>query len=240
MYAPAPVRRRHRGRTLLIALVVLVGLLVALDRIALVVSERAAATTIRNSQQLSSTPSVSVSGFPFLTQLAAGHFHQITIKARDVPAGTGSPLTIDTVTVVLHSVHVSRDLRTVRADSAQASATVSYAALSKALGITVSYAGQADGVGRVQATGSVSLLGHTITAVVSSGVAVSDGELQFVDPQVNGASLPSAALPLLRNVFGAPLSISQLPFGVSVQGAQATPAGITIELTGAELVYTRS
>jgi hypothetical protein len=245
MTAPGPTivtrPRRHPVRALLTGLAVLALVLVAADRIGLVAAERATAATIRNSQGLDSTPSVKVAGFPFLTQLASGHFSQITIKARDVPAGTGPrALTVAAVTVVLHSVHVDRELSSVRADSATASGTLSYPELSQAVGVAVSYDGSVAGVGRVRATGSVTVLGQKITATVSSGLTFSGGALGFTDPKVDGVDIPSAAVPILAGLFGAPLQLTNLPFGVTVTGVRATPAGITIGLAGADLVYTRS
>jgi hypothetical protein len=246
VYAPQPVPairrppRRHWGRRLLITLIVLVGLLVAADRIGLLVAERTAGNTIRTSQNLDSTPSVSVAGFPFLTQLGTGHFKQITVKAKDVPVGTSSrTLNVAAVTVVLHDVRVARDLSRVQATSATAAATISYADLSHTLGITVAYGGTSSGVGRVQATASVTVLGQSISGSVSAGVQVTGDTLKFVDPAVNGTNLPSAAVPLLQQIYGVPLALSGLPFNVKVAGVAATPDGIVIDLSGADLTYVR-
>jgi hypothetical protein len=241
--APLQTRRRHRGRRLLLAVVILAGVLVAADRITLVVAERAAATTIQRSQHLNSAPSVTVAGFPFLTQLATGDFSKISVRADGVQAGSGSrALRIARVEVVLHRVHVPRDLSRVEADSATATGTISYADLSKTLGITMGYGGLSHGAGRVRATASVTVAGQQISGTISAGVQLSGSDLEFVDPQlgVDGSSIPAAAVPLLQSVFGAPLSLASLPFGVKVTGVHATAQGVTIDLSGADLVYTRS
>ena len=61
---------------LLIVLMVLVGLAVVADRIALGVAEDRAASALQTSQDLTHKPDVTVEGFPFLTQLASGELRR--------------------------------------------------------------------------------------------------------------------------------------------------------------------
>ena len=75
-------RRRHRGRGLVIALVVLIGLLVAADFGAKAYAESAIASKI-DSSGLGVKPSVNIEGFPFLTQVAARDLKQIDINASN-------------------------------------------------------------------------------------------------------------------------------------------------------------
>ena len=49
-------------------------------------------------------PSVSIAGFPFLTQAATRDIHQITISSSNIKAG---PVTVTSLTVVADSVKVS-------------------------------------------------------------------------------------------------------------------------------------
>lgn len=234
----AAPRRRHRGRRLIVALVVLAGLLLAADRIALVVAERAAAVTIQRSERLAAAPSVSVSGFPFLTQLAAGDFGQVTVRATGVVAGSGSrQLRISAVTLVLHQVRVARNLSSATAASGTATGTISYADLSRAIGLTVTYAGS---IGRVRTSTSITLAGQRITGSITAGLSVQASSLSFDHPAVEVSSaMASVATPLLQTAFGPPLALGHLPFGARVQAVSVGPAGITIELAGANLVYRR-
>ncbi len=57
-------------RVLLVIVVILGGLFVAADRVAVNIAEDKAADKIRGSQGLDRTPEVSITGFPFLTQVA--------------------------------------------------------------------------------------------------------------------------------------------------------------------------
>lgn len=236
-YAPP----RRRGRRLLVALLVLAGLVVAADRIALVVAERAAAVTIQRSEHLATTPSVSVRGFPFLTQLAAGEFGQVTVRASGVTAGSGArQLRISAVTLVLHQVRVVRNLSSATAASGTATGTISYADLSRAIGLTVTYAGSSGGLGRVRTSTSITVAGQRITGSITAGLSVRASTLTFDNPTVQVSSgLGSAAAPLLRDAFGPPLALGPLPFGVRVRAVSVGPAGITIALSGANLVYRR-
>src|SRR3954469_2456645 len=152
-------------RRVLVTVAVLVVLLVVADRVGNYVGERVAANTIKESQHLSSTPSVDIAGFPFLTQLAAGDFDKVTIRADDIPVGNQTrELDLAHLNVVLHGVSVPRDLSSVHADSAVATAKVTYAELSRTLGVHVTYAGN----GRVRATTSVTVLGRTISGSITA------------------------------------------------------------------------
>jgi hypothetical protein len=77
-----PRRRRRRGRALIITLIVLIGLLVAADFGAKAYAESAIASKI-DSSGLGTKPSVTIQGFPFLTQVAARNLKQIDINASN-------------------------------------------------------------------------------------------------------------------------------------------------------------
>jgi hypothetical protein len=77
-----PPKRRHRGRRWLIALIVLILVLVAIDFGAKAFAENAIATKI-DSSGLGTKPSVDIQGFPFLTQVASRDLSQIDINASN-------------------------------------------------------------------------------------------------------------------------------------------------------------
>jgi hypothetical protein len=77
-----PPKRRHRGRRWLIALIVLIVVLVAVDFGAKAFAENAIATKI-DSSGLGTKPSVDIEGFPFLTQVASRDLSQIDINASN-------------------------------------------------------------------------------------------------------------------------------------------------------------
>jgi hypothetical protein len=224
------------ARRLVITLVVLVVLFVAADRIGDYVAVRAAATTLKNSQHLDSTPSVDIAGFPFLTQLASGDFDTITVGADDVPVD-GGRVAISRLHVVLHGVHVPRNFDRVQADRADATARIGYAELSRLLGGTVSYVLD----GRVRARVSVSALGRTVSGSITARPQLRGASLGFGDTRIDGAAgnLAAALTRALNRVFDLRLPLTDIPFKVQVRSLQATAAGIELTLTGSDLEYQR-
>ena len=71
-------------RKLLIALVVLVVLFVAVDRIGVVLAEDQIASRIATAYNLPTDPGVSITGFPFLTQVVSGNYQQIGVTADEI------------------------------------------------------------------------------------------------------------------------------------------------------------
>jgi hypothetical protein len=238
-YAPPPVRRRRRWPiVLLIVLLVLVGLAIAADRVALSLAEDKAASALQSSQDLSHKPDVSVDGFPFLTQLAAGRFDEVDVTANDLVVGTAHDVQIERVVVRLHDVHVSDSYSTFHVATATADGSMSYPELSRLLRTPV----HAGASGRLVARPSVHLLGRTFTGTVSALVhASSAGGITFTDPKVavSGVSLPTVVARALAAVFERSISLAGLPFHVRVTGARVTPDALVLELAGRDLTYRR-
>jgi len=117
----------------LFTLIVLVVLLVIADRVALAVTENDMASQFQQNG-LPVKPSVSIEGFPFLTQLAAKDFNKVDISASDVPAG---PVTITSINATINGLHISSYSSTAsaRVDHISATAFVSFGALAAAGGV---------------------------------------------------------------------------------------------------------
>jgi hypothetical protein len=221
---------------LLAVLVLLVAVFVVVDRIALGVAENQAASALQDSQHLSEKPDVSIAGFPFLTQLAASEFDDVTIAARNVEVGSG--LTIAGVTVHLHHVTVSDSYRTVQATSATAQAKISYAELSRVLGAPV----RAAGAGRLVAEPSVTIAGRKLTGKVTAVVHASSGQgITFTGPVVVGIGMTLADAPkqAVAAIFAKPISLAGLPFSIQVDSVDVTTSALVLRLSGLDLVYSR-
>ncbi len=87
--APRPDARRRgrRARRWVIALVVLVLLLVGADFGAAAYAEHMISQKARTQLQLTDDPSVTIHGFPFLTQALGGDYSHISVSAAGVPVG---------------------------------------------------------------------------------------------------------------------------------------------------------
>ncbi|HZC70978.1 MAG TPA: DUF2993 domain-containing protein [Jatrophihabitans sp.] len=222
--------------TAIVVAVVLVLLLV-IDRGGDYVAERLAGDTIESAQDLNSRPDVNIAGFPFLNQLVTGKYDKITVTAHDVSVGTAAvPLDVSQVQVVLHTLTVSRNFHKFHADSADATATVTYAELSDALGIQVGYAGG----GRVRASKTFTLAGASAKAAVTTRPTLSDGALSFTSTTVENAGALSAAVSAaLNHVFDVNIPLQQVRFDVRVRRLAVDDSGLTLELTGHDLAYSR-
>ena len=91
-------------RRLVVLLLVLAGLLLGLDRVAVVAAQRDVAERIEAEEHLDAAPHVTIGGFPFLTQLLSGTYDDVTVRMSDVHAGG---LTIATVAATFKGVHAS-------------------------------------------------------------------------------------------------------------------------------------
>src|SRR5258706_2190528 len=74
-------------RRLVIALLVLVGLLVAADFGAAALAESAVSREMRQEIGLTDDPSVRINGFPFLTQALSGRYSSIDVDAQRLTVG---------------------------------------------------------------------------------------------------------------------------------------------------------
>jgi hypothetical protein len=117
----------------LFTVIVLLILLVIGDRVALAVTENDMASQFRASG-LPVKPSVTIEGFPFLTQLAAKDFNKVDISASNVPAG---PVTINSIHATINGLHISSYSSTASAkvDHMTATAFISLGALAAAGGV---------------------------------------------------------------------------------------------------------
>ena len=129
-------RRKRRVRRSVMALFTVIVLLIILvigDRVALAVTENEMASQFTQNG-FPVKPSVSIAGFPFLTQLAAKDFNTVNISASGVPAG---PVTIDTIHATINGMHISSfsSNASARVDKLNATAFISFGALASAGGI---------------------------------------------------------------------------------------------------------
>ena len=222
-------------RRLLVGLVVLALLLVAADRLGLVLAERAVADELVASGLTGAgvgEPTVDIRGVPFLTQAVAGRYEQVVVTARDVPAGelrfSEFEATLTGLRVPL-SQAVSGDVGDVPVDLLEARAVVPYAALarrSEAADVTVEPVGD-----RVRVTGTVEVLGRTLSAA-----AVSRVELQETDIVVTAETLDvgnDAISDLLTRALDGRLDlrlpVRGLPYGLQPRAVDITDRGVVVD-----------
>jgi hypothetical protein len=144
-------KRRRRGWVItLFTVLVLVVLLVIGDRVACAVAENEFASQFQK-QGLPVKPSVSIEGFPFLTQLAAKDFKDVNISMSNVPAG---PVTIQSIKAHIEGLHISSfsSNATAKVDKVTATAFIPFTALAAAAGLPGGVTLKQDGPNKVKIT----------------------------------------------------------------------------------------
>jgi LmeA-like phospholipid-binding len=239
---------RRGVRILIVVVVVLGGLFVAADRLAVSYAQGRVAQRIQSSQGLSAEPDVSIKGFPFLTQVAGRDLDEVTVTADDVEASGASGtdqgrLRIAHLAADLHDIKLSGDYHSAVARTATGSALVSYADLSSGApaGVTVSYGGRdSAGQGQVKVTGSIVLpaLGAIHRSVVSELSVTGGDTVRLHAKAIPGGSTIPGLDHLVREKIDFARQLSGLPAGISLRSVRATPSGIEIALTGSDVSLT--
>lgn len=229
---------RKTVTTLLVLLVVFI----AADRIGVLVAERAVAAQLRSSGELSVKPDVSIEGVPFLTQALRGRYSSIQVRARDVTAGGERLSVFDAsltgVRLPLTSV-LSGSVTAVPVEELSSTVVLSYADLQKRLAKRRLVLAPAGDLLRV--TGSVQVLGRTLSASALSRVRVSG-----VDVLVTAVRFEVGARPadrVLTAALGKRLDfrakIGALPYGLRLTGVAVRPNGVEAVASAKDAVLTR-
>lgn len=228
---------------LLVSLGVLLALAIAADRVSLVVAQRTVATQLQTSGSLSARPDVSVRGFPFLTQAFAGKYDDVELSASEVTAGGGRISKLD---VSLRGVHVplndalSGSVTAVPVDSVRATLLLSYADMTQQLRdrrLSVSPAGD-----QLRVSGSVQVLGRTVSASAISSVAVSGTSVVVTARrfEVGNAMADRAVTAALAGRFDFVVRLGNLPYGLKISTLKVTPQGVVATAAGAHTVLRRA
>ena len=220
--------RRHRGLTITaIVVVVLLILLVVADRVAAGIAENQVANQIK-AQGFPVKPKVTISGFPFLTQLAARDFRQMNITANNVPEG---PLDIASINATLHGVHINSGFNGATVDQVNGTALITFAGLSHAAGvgdgITLSDAGNGD----VKASIDLGFISGTALARVTRA-----GPHQINVQFVSFGGIPPSALGPLQNFT---ISVPNLPAGMTIQNVSVTGQGLLVSIAGTHTTFSQ-
>ncbi|GAA2959492.1 DUF2993 domain-containing protein [Streptomyces enissocaesilis] len=224
-------------RILLVVAVVLGGIFVALDRLAVNMAESEVAKRVQSRQGLTAAPDVSIKGFPFLTQVAAKRFDRVDVTLKDIEASAaGHRLRIGEMTAELHDVRVRGSVTGfsgATADRATGRALISYEDLSEAAedDVSLSYGGN----GKVKVTGSAEILGRKITRSVLSSVSLVDGDtIRVRADEVPGEGIPGLE-GMIRERTDFDRQVSGLPEGIALEKVEATEDGAKISVTGTDV-----
>ncbi|MGV4984309.1 LmeA family phospholipid-binding protein [Streptomyces sp. NRAIS4] len=239
-------------RILLILVVILGGLFVIADRIAVHFAEGEAADKLKSTENLASTPDVSINGFPFLTQVAGGSLDDVEVGIKNYEAATGTAgktVRIDDLKADMKGVSFSGDYSSATASSATGTATISYSELLrtakpeptevvpglKARVVSLSDGGNGKIKVTARLTGALGPLPVNQTVSVLSTVTVENDKVE-----VHADSLPKFAAAAIaenriREITDFQQAISRLPGGVKLDKVQAAKDGVQITVKGSNV-----
>jgi len=224
-------------RALMIAVLVLLGLAVAADRVLVVLTEDLLADTIQEEGQLPGEPDISIEGFPFLTQAINGRYDSVRVgvdvEALGLPPGATADIQLVGAQVPLSSVF-SGSISSVPVEKVLGTVTFPFDYIGEQLGgATVTR----DGSGlRVETT--VSLLGQDFQVAATAELALVGREVALTASNVEGfgADLPDEVTAVVLDLLDLSLPVPELPFGLVFTGIQVVGDGMRVVAEGNDIV----
>lgn len=215
-----------------IAVVVLCGLLVGADRIALSIAEGQAADRLAGRQGISGKPSVSIDGFPFLTQVIGKKLDSVRLSADSVQlSGGGRTVQLSAFAAHLNGVQVSGDYRSATVDSGTGSGRLPYQEVQNLLGLdsrtTLGYGGP----GQVKVT--VQVMGQKLSTTVKLRT---HGNQVLVDSvgDIPGAGLLPGMSGMVTSAIGSKsFTLQGLPVGLNLSQVTPQQDGLSLAFQGA-------
>ncbi|MDI1465784.1 DUF2993 domain-containing protein [Catellatospora sp. KI3] len=230
---------RRALRVTAVVAVVLGVLLVVADRVGAHVAEdqiaQRVATRLQERGITSSPPKVSITGVPFLTQVAAGRYDEIDLTLRDLKGGT-LPLPLLTVQahdVVAPTAGVLDGTVHPVAQRVTGTATVSYADLVAASGLA-NLTLRAKGEREVQVSGKLPLLGD-VTGAAEVSVVGGKVRLRATELRSSLGGVSQALLDTYREKLAVTLSLPKLPFDLALTDLRTAETGLLVSFTAAEV-----
>jgi hypothetical protein len=222
---PRRRRRRHPLAWLVVALVVIVVILVIGDQVAKSYAQNDIAKQVQ-SAGLSEKPSVSIKGWPFLTQILAHDVKTIDLSANNVTT-TGGKLPVS-FTATATGVHLNSSFNSATVDHINGQVTITYQALDTYLANSIGIPGlnsitiapdPAKGPDAVTANAAgLASVDATVLKTGADQITIKFGKLGGIASLLGGAaSIPDQVI-----------DIPKLPLGLVVGTPAVTTQGVVI------------
>jgi hypothetical protein len=230
-YGPTtrPPRSRRRRRPLIALTITLVVLLViagVADQVAKAYAQNRIARQIEQSG-LNAKPSVTIEGWPFLTQIRSRELKTVDISANNVTADSGKlPFSF---TAKATGVHINSAFNGATVDHINGQAVVPFSSVASLFPVPVTLsADPADGPDAVKADGGIAgTVTGTVKQVSPSKVAItlhSASGLGAVFSQMSSSAIT--------------ITIPQLPAGLTVKSVSVTSRGIVATASASNTTLT--
>ncbi len=237
-------RGRRVTTVLIVLLVVLVGLFIAADRVAVYAASQELASQAQ--KQLNSRgfttptrPTATIGGFPFLTQVARGHYDKATIHAKSL---SGQGVTIDSLDVTATGITASTSALIngkgdITAANVDGKAHVGWATVTNLIKQNskdfpdVNVSALPDG--QIQMSTPVSLLGVSTNVVATGTVRVSGSVVHVTINRVEaqGGNVPAGLNSIvgsLKTALSVDVKIPPLPYHLQIRSVQSTVDGLVV------------
>jgi len=234
---PPQTARRGGGclRTFVIALIALIVLLVAGDFVAKAFAENEIASQIK-SHGFPKKPSVTIEGFPFLTQVLGHDIRQVRLSSKNIHEG---PVDISSISAVMTGIHLSGGFSSGTVDTLNGSVLVTFPALDHAVSSQLGPAGSlVSAVGlKLSAAG-----GNEIKASLNLGIASGSATWRVIrlsgqKIQLTLASSSGVPQALLGEIQNINIPIPKLPLGVKIDSVRISPSGVVGHISGRDLTF---
>jgi hypothetical protein len=236
--AAPPPRRRHRAlRNTIIVVLALIVLFIVGDRLAVLYAQSQVAQQFKEQGGFEGTPSVSIKGFPFLTQVIAHNIHEITITSDKIKAG---PVTITNLNADITNVKLNGGFTAGTIGHLDGQALIPFSGLTSALGGALGGGGLGDlasGV-TIKAAGDNKIKASFDLLIVSGSATLKvtrePGNKIHIQ-LLSSHGLPSEITDQLKDLT---VPIPALPLGMKIQRIQVTGDGISIHVIGNNVKFT--
>jgi hypothetical protein len=233
---PRRRRRRHPLAWLIVALVVILAILAIGDQVAKGYAQNDIAKQVQ-SAGLSAKPSVSIKGWPFLTQILGHDVKTIDISANNVTT-TGAKLPFS-FTATATGVHLNSSFNSATIDHINGQVTITYQSLDTYLANSIGIPGlsaisispdPANGPNAVTANAAgIASVDATVTKTAANQITIKFGSLGGIASLLGGsASIPDQVI-----------DIPKLPLGLVVGTPVATSQGIVIPASASNTTLTQ-
>lgn len=202
------------------------------------IGERVAAK-LASKEISSAPPEVTITGYPFLTQVTRGNYDEIQVNLRDVKAGS---LPIPLLEVRAHDVRASvsemmEGTGEVIATKVDGVATLSYSSLVEAGGLDdVILTGDGSAL---RISGNIPIAGKLTGA---AKVTVSDGRVRIEVTELKAANASAATQQILDRyrdrLAAATFRLPEMPFQLRLVSVDPGPGGLEIGMSADEVSLT--
>lgn len=215
-----PERRGYRRAVIILIIVlVLAAILIGLDRAAAAYAENRVANQL-TSYGFPTKPSVTIEGFPFLTQVISKHIDAVDISARRFHAGPViARVNVRAAGISLHSGYSSGTITSIKGTGLIAFSNIaSIAGAAGAPGLKISAAGPDE----VKLKADLDIVSATALARI-----IKTGQDRFMIHVVSAGGLPLSLLGPVQNLS---VNIPSLPLGLHVKNVSVTSKGVLVRV----------